>query len=77
MIQSKNLAAKGRSSSIFTIKYSLISLNIDLYTVMKNNDNFNKLHALIKSDEEFLSLIRNSSENQLLKYADNISSFPK
>ena len=64
----------GRSSSIFTIKYSLISLNIDLYTVMKNNDNYNKLHALIKSDEEFLSLIRNSSENQLLKFADNISS---
>ena len=44
---------------------------------MKKNDNFNKLHALTKSDEEFLSLIRNSSENQLLKYADNISSFPK
>ena len=38
----------GHSSIIFTIKYSLISLNIGLYTIMKNNDNYNKLHALIK-----------------------------
>jgi putative methionine-R-sulfoxide reductase with GAF domain len=64
---------RGRSSSIFTIKYSLLSLNIDLYTVMENNDNMLKLQTLIKSDEEFLSLIRNSSENQLLKYSDSIS----
>ena len=63
---------RGRSSSIFTIKYSLLSLNIDLYLVMRNNDNMNKLQSLIKSDENFLSLIRNSSENQLLKYSDYI-----
>ena len=64
---------RGRSSSIFTIKYSLLSLNIDLYTIMRNNDNMTKLQSLIKSDENFLSLIHNSSENQLLKYSDYIS----
>ena len=64
---------RGKSSSIFTIKYSLLSLNIDFYTIMKNNDNMAKLKSLIKTDENFLSLIHNSSENQLLKYSDYIS----
>ena len=64
---------RGRSSTIFTQKYSLLSLNIDLFSIMNNNIYLNKLQNLIISDEHFLSTIRNSTENQLLKYSDLIS----
>ena len=64
---------RDRHASIFTLKYSLISLNIDLSVVLNNNDNINKLRALTKSDENFLSVMKSSSENQLLKYSDSIS----
>ena len=64
---------RGRSSTIFTLKYSLLSLSIDLSAIMNNNDNMNRLQSLITTDEHFLSTIHNSSENQLLKYSDLIS----
>ena len=64
---------RGRSSSIFTQKYSLLSLKIDLFVLMNNNANLNKLQNLIISDEHFLSCLKNSTENQLLKYSDLIS----
>ena len=64
---------KGRSSTIFTQKYSLLSLKIDLFIIMNNNLNLTKLQNLISSDEHFLSSLRNASENQLLKYSDLIS----
>ena len=64
---------RGRSSTIFTLKFSLLSLSIDLSAIMNSNDNMNKLESLIETDEHYLSSIQNSSENQLLKYSDLIS----
>ena len=69
----KFIYRKGRSSTIFTMKYSLIDLNIDLINVMNTNDNLKKLELLTNSDEDFLSQIQNASENQLLKYSDLIT----
>ena len=69
----KFIYRKGRSSTIFTMKYSLIDLNIDLISVMNTNDNLKKLELLTNSDEDFLSQIQNASENQLLKYSDLIT----
>ena len=69
----KFITRKGRSSTIFTMKYSLLSLNIDLINIMNNNNNLNKLEVLTSSDEDFLSSIQNGSESQLLKYSDLIN----
>ena len=62
-----------RRSSTFASKFSLIALNIDLSKVLTNNYNINKLEELTDSDEKFLNAMKNSSENQLLKYSDSIS----
>jgi hypothetical protein len=62
-----------RRASMFTIKFSLLSLNLDLTTVMDSNINKNKLEELIKNDQNYLNTIKNSSENELLKYSDSIS----
>jgi len=62
-----------RRASMFTIKFSLLSLNLDLTTVMDNNVNKNKLEDLVKNDQNYLNTIKKSSENELLKYSDSIS----
>ena len=64
---------KERKNNVFTTKSSLIALNIDLSKVMSNNDSIITLEELTKEDEYFLKTMRNSSENQLLKYLDSIS----
>ena len=64
---------KGRRASMFTVKYSLLSLNVDLLSIMKNNNNIEQLQQLTNSDENYLDILRNSSDNQLLKYSDSIS----
>lgn len=62
-----------RRASMFTIKFSLLSLNLDLTTVMDSNMNKKKLEELIKTDQNYLNVIKKSSENELLKYSDSIS----
>lgn len=62
-----------RRASIFTIKFSLLSLNLDLTSIMNSNINKNKLEELIKTDQNYLNTIKKSSENELLKYSDSIS----
>ena len=69
----KYYSQRGRRASMFMVKYSLLSLNVDLLSIMKNNNNIQQLEQLTSSDENYLDILRNSSDNQLLKFSDSIS----
>jgi putative methionine-R-sulfoxide reductase with GAF domain len=69
----KYYSQRGRRASMFTVKYSLLSLNVDLLSIMKSNNNIEQLEQLTSSDENYLDILRNSSDNQLIKYSDSIT----
>ena len=53
-------------------KYSFLSPEIDFDAIIKINYSLNILNDLTKNDQEFLSIISTSSNEQLLKYNDHI-----
>ena len=55
------------------MKRSFLSHNIDFETLIKNNNPLIKLSHLTKSEENFLSIINSSSDENLLKYFDMIN----
>ena len=55
------------------MKRSFLSHNIDYETLIKNNNSLNKLIYLIKSEDNFISILNSSSEENLLKYFDMIN----
>ena len=69
----KYYSQRDRRASMFMAKYSLLSLNVDLLSIMKSNNNMQQLEQLTNSDESYLNILRNSSDNQLIKYSDSIS----
>ena len=69
----KYYSQRDRRASMFMVKYSLLSLNVDLLSIMKSNNNMQQLEQLTNSDESYLDILRNSSDNQLIKYSDSIS----
>ena len=55
------------------MKRSFLSYNINYETLIKNNNNLNKLLYLTKSEENFISILSSSSDQILLKYYDIIN----
>ena len=55
------------------MKRSFLSYNIDYETLIKNNNSLNKLSYLTKNEENFISIISSSSDDNLLKYFDMIN----